>query len=817
MNPPYSGTGLLLLAALLAAPCTVAAQGDGAAVREPPVAEKAGKVLHATWLDDEVVVVDGLLDEAAWAVADSIDDLVQNEPANMAAPTERTVVRVLYDERHVYVGIHAYDSDPSRIATGLVRRDDLPPSDQLQIGFDPRHDHITGYIFGTNPAGLQRDISLTDDVVFNRLYDAVWDVVARVTDDGWAAEFRIPFSQMRFSVPSAGPMVWGFDVRRDIFRKGESGVWVGTPRGARGIVSRWGHLVFAGAPPLPPRLELLPFALARGSRGAGVSGTDMALDGGLDARLGLGASATLAAVVNPDFGQVELDPAVLNLTIYETFFPERRPFFQQDSRIFVPPYSAFQLFHSRRIGQRPARFALAPGDTVIERPQQTTIMGAARVAGKGAGWTYGALTAVTAAEHAVVQGGARRLIEPRTYYAATRVQRDMLGGSSNVGALATAVLREGDADAVTGGVDYLLRWGRNRWQWNGHWALTRAPDAAGVHATGAGGITTLGYAGKHVGFQTTFDHLGPEFRVNDLGFLRGRSDRTGVTASASLGQVDPRGAFRRVSGSISAGQAWNGDGLVFTRTAGVGSAATLRNFWRLALDLGHSFETLDDLDTRGGPPIVRPAANEAVLTVSTDSRKTTRLEVDLGGRRDEAGGWNARTQSVLAWQIWPALQMSLGASYEFGRESAQFIRNLDADGDGETDHVYGTLRRDLVDVTLRSSYAVHRDLTLQLFLQPFVAVGDYSDIRKLARPRSYEFDPVELPFDPDFNRKSLQGTFVLRWEYLRGSTLYVAWSRSMRDLSRPGVFRPLGDLGDALSSSEGTNAFLVKASYWWSP
>lgn len=797
-------TGILLVA-LLAGPASLAAQGDPGGSREPPVPEKAGKVLHAAPLGAEPLVVDGRLDEAAWASADSIDDFVQFEPVNLAPPTERTVVRVLYDDRHVYVGIHAYDGNPASIATGLVRRDDPPPSDQLQFGFDPRHDHISGYIFATNPAGLQRDFALSDDVTFNRAHDAVWEVVSRVTDDGWTAEFRIPFSQMRFSLPPAGDMVWGFDVRRDIFRKGESGMWVGNPRGARGLVSRWGHLVFAEPPPAPRRLELLPFALARRSDHATAPGPSNALDAGLDARLGLGSSATLSAAINPDFGQVELDPAVLNLTVFETFYPERRPFFQEDGALFVPPYAPFQLFHSRRIGQRPARFTVSPADTVAERPQQTTIVGAARIAGKGSGWTYGALTAVTAPEYAVVQAGGTRLIEPRTWFGATRVQRDILGGTSNVGALATAVLREGDGDAVTGGVDYKLRWGANRWQWDGHWALTRAADSDGSYATGAGGITSFGYAGTRFGFQTSFDHLGRDFRVNDVGFLRSRSDRTGVSASASLSQLDPRGPFRRTAGSVSAGQAWNADGLVFERTAGVGGSAVLRSFWNLGLDLVHRFEVLDDLDTRGGPPIIRPARDEALLTIRTDSRRTTRARAELDGSRDRAGGWAVRAHSAVDWQLWPALQMSLGASYLFGRESAQFIRNLDADGDGAVDHVYGTLRRDLVDVTLRSSYAIHRDLTLQLFMQPFRAVGDYSEIRRLARPRSYEFEPVTLPFDPDFDRRSLRGTVVLRWEYIRGSTVYVAWSRST------------ADFGSAGPASEETNALVVKASYWWSP
>jgi hypothetical protein len=593
--------------------------------------------------------------------------------------------------------------------------------------------------------------------------------------------------------------------------------------------------VFDGGLPSPRRLELLPFGLARRSHSANVPGADNAVEAGLDARLGVGSAATLAATVNPDFGQVELDPAVLNLTVYETFFPEKRPFFLEDGRVFVPPYSLFQLFHSRRIGQKPGRYSARPTDVVVEEPLQTTIIGAAKLTGKGSGWTYGVLAAATAREYATVDSLAfdpagadtsvtrlERLIEPFTTFAAARVQRDILGGSSNVGALATAVVREADEDAFTGGLDYKIRWQDNRWQWDGHWAVTRAPGPGGVR-TGWGGITNLGFAGKHFGFATSFDHLGRDFRVNDLGFLRNRNDRTAVSAAVSLRQPDPWGAFRNISGTVTAGQAWNGDGLVFERSVGLGGSAVFRNFWSASLDLVHSFEVLDDLDTRGGPPIVRPARNEAALSVGSDSRKTTRARLQLGGGRDAADGWGIRLGSTLDWRLWPALQTSLGAGYTFGSDAAQWIsgdpnvpRNVDVDGDGEVDYVYGTLRRDVVDVTLRLSYAIYRDLTLQLFLQPFVAVGDYANIRKLARPRSFEFEPVSLPYDPDFNRKSLRGTFVLRWEYLRGSTLFLAWNLSTFDGSRAGVFKPLADLSDAFAA-EGTHVWLVKVSYWWSP
>ena len=372
-------------AACLAMLCTLAAPVSGQSAQptddsyqtilsdsaEPDVPEKAGKFLRAFRITGNTPVIDGRLDEEVWARADPIDDFVQNEPDNQTAPTERTTIQVAFDNRHLYVAVRCDERDPALITAGLGRRDSQPPSDRISIALDPRHDHLTAYVFATNVSGVQRDFALFDDTRTNNDFDAVWWVSTQVTAEGWTTEFQIPFSQMRFDTAAADEMVWGLQVRRDIHRRGETDRWVGIPRGAQGRASRFGHLVFEERVSPPRRVELLPYTFVRRADLA-TADPEHGMQGGLDVRLGLGTGATLSATVNPDFAQVEQDPAVLNLSVFETFFPEKRPFFLEDSRTFVLPYGQFPLFHSRRIGARPGRLALEAGDELVDQPDLRT-------------------------------------------------------------------------------------------------------------------------------------------------------------------------------------------------------------------------------------------------------------------------------------------------------------------------------------------------------------------------------------------------------------------------------------------------------------
>jgi hypothetical protein len=788
------------------------------AANEPGTALKQGKVLRAFRIVTTPPAIDGLLNDEVWTFAESAGNYIQRDPDNGEPMTETSHMQVAYDDRYVYVAILCEDSAPAAIASGLGRRDEFPSTDYVSIGFDPRHDHLTGYIFQTNPSSVQADQSVSNDDQFDRDYNAVWEVRAQSVAHGWSAEFRIPFSQMRFAVSPQAGQVWGFQAERSIRRKGEKGTWVGKPRGERGEVSLFGHLVFDTRLVASRRVEITPYTLVRGERADADETSGLGAAVGADVRIGLGSAATLAATINPDFGQVEQDPSVLNLSVFETFYPEKRPFFLEDSRTFVPPlpYGLFQLFHSRRIGRSPSHFPVDSDHDVVDRPDETTILGAAKITGKTGEWTYGGLTAVTAREYAAVNTDRferyEHLAEPLTSYNVMRLQRDIFGGSSNVGALVTGVFRERSDDAYTGGVDYNLRWDQNRAVLNGHWVATRAPGVNGVR-TGDGGFTNFNVSRKHWGTWVHYDHFGRNFRVGDLGFFRARTNRNAVDGGINVEQPDPGRIFRSYGGNVCGGQGWNDERLVFDQWVCFNGFVTSLNFWNMRGGVTRRFRTLDDIDTRGGPPIVNPGGVFYYFNINSDSRKSWRIEFGGNGKQGTEGDRERAFSASLSVQPSGQLQLSVAGRFVRGTDIAQWIENSDTNQDGVVDHVYGTLRRNVVDVTLRGTYSINRDLTLQAYLQPFVAVGDYEHVRRLARPRSFDFEPVAIDSDPDFNRKSLRGNVVLRWEYVRGSTLFVVWDLSQEDTSRAGVFDPRRDLRDAFRA-DARHAFIMKVSYW---
>ena len=785
-------------------------------------------------------VIDGILDDVAWDLAPVQSGFTQRDPDQGESMTEATEFRILFDDEALYIGAMLYDSEPDSIMARLARRDDWKQRDEFNINIDPHHDHMTGNFFVVGPSGWTGDGVIWNDGWDDDSWDGVWEAETAILANGWSCELRIPYHVLRFSPDEH--YTWGINAMRSIGRRNEYGQWVYIPRDVDGWNSRFGHLDGIEGIEPPRSLEIFPFGLGRTTLSPGTDGepdaTDLLATFGADLRYGLTSSISLNATVNPDFGQVEADPAVLNLSVFESFFRERRPFFLEGNSIYQIPGPGIpgidrqaRLFHSRRIGRQPSRFDLPDDADEVDRPDNTTILGAVKVSGKTENRTaFGVLDAVTGPENARIdqrltdaQSGlpdtVRRLhrIEPLTNYFVGRVQQDLLTNST-VGAQLTAVNGEDYDPAYVGAVDGHIKW------WDNAYRLFRraAVSHAGQDDDRGSGYETSLYFSKFSGWlggQLYVDARSPGFDVNDLGFMN-RNDRLQAGAHLQVEKLEPYWFARKSGFNFNAWQNWNYDGDLLRRGIGYNMWHDLHNYWGFWTGLEYEFEAFDDLGTRGGPVMVQPSHVWWGMDIWTDGRGPVSgwLGTNLSYGQ---GGDNRRQWLGVEVEMRPAsnIELEIEPGLNYRKSFAQWVENVDDDGDDEDDHfVFGELENRVFEIGARGTYAFTPELSLQLFLQPFVTVGDYTTIKELVRPRSYEFTLYDgLDDNPDFHRRSLRFNLVMRWEYAPGSTLFVVWQQNRdRDFddTRDPDFDPLGGVGRAFTD-DGDNIFLVKCNRWF--
>ena len=863
---------------------------------------------------DANISIDGRLDETSWAAARPVTDFLQTEPLEGRPVSERTEVFVVYGDDAVYVGARLHDRSP--VTTRLARRDSgLGDSDSFVLLLDSYHDHETAYRFWTNPSGVKGDAIVSGNGTGggDSSWDPVWDLATEVDDGGWTVEMRIPFSQLRFS--RADEQTWGIQIERNIHRNQERATFPFTPRLERAGVSRFAHLHgIAGIEP-GRRLELLPYVVARGeylqvepALGTSFddpyrSGADHFGGAGLDLKYGITSNITLDATVNPDFGQVELDPSVINLTAFETQFSERRPFFVEGADIFDfgeagptgsvgrPP----ELLYSRRIGRAPR--GSVPSDAVFsDVPTATTILGAAKVTGRvGDGWSLGILDAITAEERARhvdgEQRSSRTVVEPAANYLVARVRRQVRGGATRFGTLVSAVHRSAEGSplegrlhgsAYTGGVDFAHESQDRMWLFSGLLAGSRVagseeaiartqrssaryfqrPDASHLEldarATSLKGLYVMGFVGKQAGTITMrngFAWVSPGFETNDLGF-QSLADRIYFDTHYQYNVIEPGTLLRSWNVSLSPDAVWNSSGQRILANVNSNLNFELLNYWRLMGRVQLDAESHDDRLTRGGPMARTPSGYSARLSVSSDSRRaaTARTSFDWGS--DESGAWDRRLQVSLDARLRETLRVSFGPAWSRSRATAQYLTRiadpLATDSYGAR-YVFGELDREALSLEGRLDVTFTPHLSLQLYVEPFISVGDYGALKQFRAPDTFDFltygsdtgtvsrgadgaydvdpdgagpaQPFRIP-DPDFSYRSLLGNAVLRWEWRPGSTLYLVWQQrrvSARTGDGPlgtdawiGSFDASRDFGDMFGVAP-DNIFMIKLNYWLNP
>ncbi len=795
-------------------------------------------------------MLDGRDDDEAWRAAAPLGEFRMFDPREDSAATHRTEARIVYDDVSLYVFVRAFDPHPDSIIALLSRRDVRTTSDQIKVMIDSYHDRRTGYEFAVNPAGVKRDYYTYDDIAEDISWDAVWDVATRVDSLGWTAEFRIPLSQLRYA--PAATNTFGVLIMRDVARLNERDSWPVYRRSRAGIASQFGDVTgFAGLPS-PRRLEVAPYVVARNTAVPRVRGFERSQLGtmGADIKYGITSNLTLDATVNPDFGQVEADPAQLNLTAFEPFLAEQRPFFLEGTGIFNFGGDPTRLFYSRRIGRAPQLAGLVH-DPTTDVPGASRILGAGKLSGRlGNGTSLGVIAALTGNTVAGLTS-----VEPRTTYGVARATRDFRGGESALGVVATVVDRGLDdvqarflrRSAYAAGVD-----ARHRLA-GGRFALTASvsssmvrgtsgaivrtqrssahyyqrPDDALVVDTGATSLAGLalgvsadkvaGLVRGGVGYQ----RVTPGYETNDLGFLA-RADQQVVSSSLRLVPSRPYLGWRNAGVSLFTNY-WLTDAgmltgslyeLVMSGTRKSGATASV-DAW-----VDSYGRVYCDRCARGGPAMRLSPAWNVLVNLGADPKR--RVSPSLAAIYTTADGGRS-----MLWRVRPYVRVrpstrvnfELGTRYQRNQDNTQWLANVGVVGADSTHYLFGYLAQDLLSFTSRLDVTLRPTVSLQLYAEPFVTAGRFTNVRELATPRAADYDARFRPYtgrvpDGDFNEKSFNLSAVARWEYRPGSTLFVVWTQTRaQDELDLGTFGARRDYVN-LFAARPDNVFLVKASYW---
>lgn len=775
-------------------------------------------------------IIDGFLNDQAWSLASPTSSFTQFDPLEGATPSESTSVRILYDDHALYVGVLLYDSEGHRIVKRLTRRDRRIEADRFTIMIDSHHDHQTAFVFTVNAAGVQTDGVLSSDgVIYDTNWDAVWEAETRVFRNGWSAEFKIPFSAIRF--PPKQKYEWGINFGRYISRKKETVEWVMIPRRETGLVSKMGHLVGIENIDPPAYIEALPYVLSRQlyKPTTAIEGKKEEFEPGLglDLRYGLSSTTTLNATFNPDFGQVEADQAVLNLTTFETFYPEKRPFFLEGVQIFDfgRAYDAMGIraFYSRRIGLQPT-YRPAAGERLVSLPKNTTILGAAKVTTHlASGLTLGALGAVTDEEYARVQTSTgeivRRLAAPLSNFSVFRLKQDILENST-VGTMLTMVNRRGQLPAQTGGLDWSLRLVNNTYGVDGYLMFSHTSLNGKDRVTGTAGRLYAGkIAGEHWYYATTYDFTSRNFNINDIGYFRRPNDHGGYV-EIFYKEMAARGIFLRYWLKIGGAYRWNFDNISTTKNFEIRPIFEFKNFWWFSVSFQKNFRSYDDRETRGRGLYRRPSEIVLKSFLYTDPRPKVVTRYEATFISTEKGGKSFEINADLTFR--PAPWAELQANLLFGtsmREEAwvnpygNLIENVTVFGDRQTKQY---------SATIGGTITFRKNLSIQLYGQLFLAKGHYAAFRRLTSPSTFKDFDAEFRahlsarrLSPDFNQQVFNANVVLRWEYLPGSTLYLVWTQARSGFDQD-FYTPFGKNVTNSFKLPAENVILLKLNYWWS-
>ncbi len=737
--------------------------------------------------------LDGRLDDAAWQSATPATEFTQNDPAEGQPASERTEVRFLYDDDALYIGARMWDA-AGDVRTRLGRRDAMVEgSDFLYIMLDSHHDHLLAYQFSVNPSGLKRDELNSGGGGGpggnDTSWYAFWDLETSVDSLGWIAEIRIPFSQLRF--PDQAEQLWGLQIQRRIIRKQELSVFAFTPKRERGGVARYGHLAGLKGLKRGRPLEVMPYAVARAEY-ANVDRADPfrseaeAFGGaGIDLKYRLTSSLTVDGTINPDFGQVELDPAVVNLTAFETSFQEKRPFFVEGGDIFRfgQMDNNSQLFYSRRVGRGP-QGSLPSGTQYSDRPTASTILAAAKLSGRTSnGWSLGFLEAVTDREKAAVLlddgGTGKQIVEPYTSYFVGRARKNLRQGQTTVGLIGSAVNRKLETDALkevlrsnayVAGADFNHEFLNRTWSAQGFFALSHVlgspeamirtqrsssryfhrPDADYLEVDSSATSLT-GYAarlevGKRAGLhwrgEANLALTAPNYEINDGGFQT-TVDRINAGGNLTYVHQTPGRYLRDWRLSSNPNGSWNFGGEFQGGRVNIELNSNLLSNWGGQLNYSYGFDAFDDRLTRGGPSAREIGGQNVGGELHSDNRRQVSGRLRSNYSWSRTGGFHLGSNGNVTVRPSEKWSISVGPSFNRSRNSAQYLTSVEDALMTATfgrRYLFAPIEQTSLSLDTRLNINFTTDLSFDLFAQPFISSGHYDSPMQLRQPRTYNFD-----------------------------------------------------------------------------
>ncbi len=847
-------------------------------------AQQNNKSVNAVRVSDGTIVVDGNLEEIAWKSAIPADNFLQKDPFEFKNPTEKTEVRFLYDSKSFYIGATMYKDKPQETMAILSRRDNAGNAERIIISIDTYKDNITAYTYAVTAAGVRIDYYHSSDNEYDRdfSFEPVWSARTQIDTNCWTAEFEIPFSQLRFN--NIDEQIWGLNINRWNPTNGEDTYWVLIPKNSFGWSSKFGNL--SGIKGIVPsaRIELLPYLAGNYQsfpqnqyNNPFYKENDFSARGGVDLKMGIGSSVTIDATINPDFGQVEVDPAVVNLTEFETIYDEKRPFFLEGANLFSA--NVRNYFYSRRIGSAP-RFRSS--EEHYEMPHFTDILGAAKITGRtNSGFSFAYLSALTQSEQGKFYNKENdstyfQDVEPMTLYNVLSLQKEIDNNGSWFKFLQTSTERFFNNNilenllhkrAYSGGLDYLIRFKNSDYEIMGDFGYSyvegskksieltqktsthyfQRPDATHFNldttkdylAGYAASIRFAKKAGKYWVWNTAIGFSSPEFELNDIGVLQ-KADEIIANGTITFRDNEAGDFIKQYNINLYASNSWNFEKIITGRTTSLSSNVYFTDFSSIYLQSEYSFESFNVSKTRGGPIMKNPSRFGLKGSYTNGWTKDYQYEITSSYSKSYLDDKYFGLSLEFILKTLGRIELTLSSAYSNNIDSRQFINSIVSSNATETygkRYMFGKIEQNTLSFPIRLNYAFTTDITLELYAEPFISAGKFSQIGELTKPSTYNLfvygengsniiirndseylitkDNENFTLQkPDFNYISFRSNLVLKWEWTRGSNLFVVWQINKNRYEN--FYKTVN--GDFLSDAfnqDGLSTVALKLTYWF--